>query len=369
MFGFSLDPVDGSSFAIISEDYCVCVFMLDSGRCVKGHKGHYNHEIRNNRTASAAICYTRKNKIISSKNSDIISYCVLSNTFVCYSDISKKNPITILKDSPFTSEIAAGTRNGLILIFNENFEMKFQLRGHDMEITSLDWIKYIPESTQSAPITLPKSMFVDDSSDIFDIYSFVEVENEFGAYKDRPQDILNDTEDLNCSKLMEEPANSSNFNFVEACNNLKDTILGTPARGGDSSKTTYESNQELYGVPNEKNYSDESNESISSSHTPQFQDSFLNLTTENKTTPQKNDFVVIEKKDSTKTQADTTMLASGSKENFAWIWNVDQGLSVTKVKWPGTLNKFKSTLPTPFTSVVVSFILINIFKYAIVQRI
>lgn len=352
MFGFSLEPVDCTSFAIMSEDYCVCVFMLDSGKCVKGHKGHYNYnESKAHRISSAAVCYTRKNKIISAKHSDIISYCVLSNTYKCYSDISKKNPINILKDSPFSGEIAAGTKNGLILIFNEDFEVKFNLRGHDMEITALDWIKYVPEITEAPPITLPKSMFVDDS-DAFDIYSFDELENEFGAHKDRPQDILSD-EDANTSKVIEDPANSSKFNFMEACSNLKDTILGTPARGGDPSKTTFESNRELYGVPNE-NESDDSNISIASSHTPQLSESSINFIIEQENTPLKNDFVVIEKKDSTKSQAGITLLASGSKENYAWIWNIDQGLGISKVKWPGPLkSKYKSTLPTPFSSLVV----------------
>lgn len=217
----------------------------------------------------------------------MIQYCLLSNTFKVYQDFSKKNPITVLKDSPFDSNIfAAGLKNGLILVGTlDKLEIKFKLRGHDSEITCLGWTAFVVDQDPGTPgrsknlkkksKAPPKPAPADD--DCFDIYSFDHLEEEFGTFAPKAMEQESDQEELESTEKL--PANS-NFDFIEACQSLKNDILletnDTVNSNIDQTKDTFEANRNQYGVKNENDSHDESMESIGSSHTPALSDSSIN---------------------------------------------------------------------------------------------
>ncbi|CAO1380587.1 unnamed protein product [Diamesa serratosioi] len=356
--GFSLDPDwnELKRFAVISGDFIVSLYDFNTGNITQGHRGHANENQRytgNNNLST--ISFSGHNKIISTVNSNLISFCLLTNSFKIYLDFSSHNPITILKQSPKEPKImAAGTKNGLILLFDtEKVEVLFKLRGHDKEITSLDWM-YFPIENASTVVRTPKNTPIkknkppppDNDADLFDVYSFDHLENEFGEYRQKNKDVSDD-EESNNADLKEKLQENADFNFLEACTSLKGQIMGDEEKCNkniDKSKKTFEENKEQYGLEKNDGSIDDSMESNASSITPVFTD-------ESPDEGQKlKDFVVVTKPEAIIAVDYFPILASGAMEQSVWLWDVNGKVALTKTNYHPS--KKRSSLPSPFTNVL-----------------
>lgn len=327
--------------AVMNGDLAVMIYDFATGDVLKGHKGHKAQAHRQDTYSS--IIFTSSTNILSSFNSEIIQYCLRSNQYNVYPDFTNRNPITTMKLSPnHSSLVAAGTKNGLIiLIDSEKMNIMGRFRGHDNEITCLDFI-VIGKKQEPAKIT-PQSAAA-GADDMFDIYSYEKVENEFGVYRENVED-RSDDEETNDAEFQEKVHNTTNFDFLEACSNLKETILSGKDDGDemevDKGAGKFEDNREQYGLENTRDPSpDLSMESNPSSHTPVLTEESLNYFEAHH---RLNDFVVVPKEN------DLVVLASGSRENAVWLWNVNEQKPLHKIKWHP---KAKSTLPSIFTNVL-----------------
>lgn len=306
----------------------------------------------NNHQAHTAIAFLKQNSVISSVNSNVILYCLLSNTFKIYLDLSTRNPISILKQSPKDSNlVAAGTKNGLILLIGvDKMEVITKLRGHDTEIASLDWIylSMVPTSTEplaaEPKISLQNLIAATDSSDMFDIYED-NTEQEFGVYAAATKNCSDDEED-NAAEIQEKIVSNSNFNYLEACNNLKTQILADENGSSDCKKASFADNKDKYGMANPDNQSvDESLESNASSRTPVLTEESLNYLDE---CQRMKDFVIVTKEEIEQVDY-IPVLASGAREQVAWLWDVNERTGFCKIKWHP---KTRPALPSPFTNVL-----------------
>jgi len=255
--------------------------------------------------------------------------------------------------------IAAGTKNGLVLLLSlDKMEVVAKLRGHDTEISSLDWMYLsmtVPkEVIKEKEVPLDKLIASTDTSDCFDIYED-NTDPEFGVYV-KPDVTNSDDEEMSAGDLQEKMVSDSNFNFLEACNNLKGQILSDEPLNGHSTKKMngesekegkFADNKEQYGLKNADNKSvDESLASNASSRTPVLTEESLNYLEE---CQRMKDFVVVSKEEVVEKIAEIPVLASGSREPTAWLWDVNERTAFCKIKWHP---KPKQSLPTPFTNVL-----------------
>lgn len=338
---------DTKRIALINGDYQVLVYNFQIEEIIKGHKGHCDE--LNKQYQFSAITFTSSNIVLSSLNSDVIKFCLLTNTFKSYPDFSNRNPITILKKSPKDCElVAAGTKNGLILLIDsEKMEIKARLRGQDSEITSLDFMVFpvIPKDStkiNNVKRAVKQSVPVDDS-DIFDIYKTDKIEDEFGAFQENVED-RSDDEETNEAEMKEKVHNTTDFNFLEACSDLKYQILcrdGENSAPGNRNSGTFDDNKEQYGMKNEDTPSvDVSIASNRSSHTPVFTEESLNYIDECQRLKELDD----KSKDE-----DIVVLASGSRECVVWLWDIIEHTALHKIRWHP---KAKNLLPAIFTNVL-----------------
>lgn len=355
---FAIDPEWSISklFAAINADLTVLVCDFATGEVTRGHKGHEseNRQYRmKNQLPQTAIAFLKQKIVLSSVHSNVISYCLESNTFKIFLDFSSGNPITIFKQSPKdTNLVAAGTKNGLILLISvDKMEVIARLRGHDTEVTSLDWIYLSMRPQKQEPLevdkksTLQEIIAATDTSDAFDIYED-NTDAEFGVYVSESIEDRSDDEEDNQAEIQEKIHSTSDFNFLEACSSLKGDILGDGDDKGDSSKGKFEDNKEKYGVLNPDIQSvDESLESNASSRTPVLTEESLNYLDE---CQRMKDFVIVSKEEIAQIE-DIPVIASGSREPLAWLWDVNEKNSFAKIKWHP---KPRPVLPTPFTNVL-----------------
>lgn len=258
-----------------------------------------------------------------------------------------------MKQSPNDSNlVAAGTKNGLILLIAvDKMEVVSKLRGHDTEISSLDWMYLSMRPTDEAPlkekvadISLADLISSTDTSDCFEIYG-ENKDQEFGDYRGVVED-RSDDEEPTAAEMQEKIVSNSNFNFLEACNNLKAQILDEDGANGDSPKGTYEDNKDQYGMKNEVNPSrDDSLESNASSRTPVLTEESLNYLEE---CQRMKDFVIVTKEEIAQVEV-IPVLASGSREQVAWLWDINERTAFCKIKWHP---KTRPSLPNPFTNVL-----------------
>lgn len=319
----------------MNGDLVIVIYDFATGEPIKGHKGHKAQAHRQDTYSS--IIYTSSTNLLSSFNSEVIQYCVRSNQFNVFPDFTNRNPITVMKLSPnHSSLVAAGTKNGLILLIDsEKMNILGKFRGHDAEITCLDFIVRSKEQKIAQAVTAATA-----ADDMFDIYSYEKVENEFGVYRENVED-RSDDEETNQAEFQEKVHNTTNFDFLEACSSLKETILTSKDEDVEMDVGKFEDNREQYGLENTKDPSpDLSMDSNPSSHTPVFTEESLNYFEEHQ---RLKDFVVVPKENA------QVILASGSRENVVWLWNVNEHRPLHKIKWHP---KAKSTLPSTFTNVL-----------------
>lgn len=218
-------------FAALAEDNSIQVWDTESSKAVQGHRVHIRafHDegsgYERSSVENVKFCFLKNRNILSIDSSFLVLYCISSNTYVRSNRIiPKKNDISIVKGSPFDDSIfAAGTSNGLVMLVNYmKEEILFNLRGHDMEVTSFSWsignpVEDLPP-VHERPILKAKKTPIPASDDCFDIYDYDYLENEFGA----PSRIAPAADDSFVG--IEKPKSDEHFNFSEACKALKDDI-------------------------------------------------------------------------------------------------------------------------------------------------
>lgn len=245
----------GKHFAVVGDDLSVQVWECDSGEAVTGHKAHqHQHEARDVRAAhhtssSVLMSYLANGNILSVDASDLVIYCVASNTYCRRPTFlaPRNHQLTILRCSPYNDNLfAVGTAAGNVMVCDlRKMSIVYKFSGHKAPICGLDWREVtanqeetddsaVPEKWRSRngtegekpkpkPLPLVKSKAA-ESDDLFDIYNFEHLECEFGA----PAAVRRKSSDICGDEFvgLEKPSSAGVFDYVEACENMKAELLG-----------------------------------------------------------------------------------------------------------------------------------------------
>ncbi|KAH8373016.1 hypothetical protein KR009_010268 [Drosophila setifemur] len=246
----------GKPFAIVGDDLSVQVWDCDSGEALTGHKAHqHQHEARDVRSvhhtsSSVLMSYLANGNILSIDASDLVIYCVASNTY-CRRPMflsPRNHQLIILRCSPYNDNLfAVGTAMGNVMVCDlRKMSIVHKFQGHKAPICGLSWREItavpdeIPKETGSktdqwrsrngeekekskAKTPLLAKSRAAESDDPFDIYNFDHLESEFGAptYARRKS-----SEDCGGGFVgLEKPANMVALDFVEACQSMKADLL------------------------------------------------------------------------------------------------------------------------------------------------
>lgn len=304
----------------------------------------FQRAFNSHKTQITAIAFLRQQTVLSSVDSDVICYDVSADSYKIYNNLSGRNPITLFAQSPKDDNLVAlGTKDGLILLLSCNkMVITAKLRGQDTQICSLDWFS-VPKSAQKSihADTPLKSLMEDSAGDCFDIYEDNR-QMEFGVSQE-------DCDGSSAAK--EQKGNNENFDFLEACKSLKKDIQDTSEIQSNSDNSmdnkpfntepgTCPSKEQIMQMNNIEKYQSEDGESMES-----------NASTgspSDATDSEGKEFVIVSK-DDVKDCDEVAMLASGSREQAVWIWNIDEKLPMGKITWHP---KKHAILPDPFTNVL-----------------
>ncbi|KAH8279309.1 hypothetical protein KR026_006088 [Drosophila bipectinata] len=244
----------GKHFAIVGDDLSVQVWDCDSGEAVTGHKAHqHQHEARDVRGAhhtssSLLMSYLANGNILSIDASDLVIYCVASNTYCRRPTFlaPRNHQLTMLRCSPYNDNLfAVGTVAGSVMVCDlRKMSIVYKFSGHKAAICGLAWRevnacqeeiddKAEPEKWRSRngtedekpkpkPPPLVKSKAA-DSDDLFDIYNFDHLDGEFGA----PAAVRRKSSDICGEEFvgLEKPSGAAVLDYVEACESMKAELL------------------------------------------------------------------------------------------------------------------------------------------------
>uniref|UniRef100_A0A182WA53 Uncharacterized protein n=1 Tax=Anopheles minimus TaxID=112268 RepID=A0A182WA53_9DIPT len=328
---------------------------------IKGHRAHATAgpQVKTSKThvsnVASAICFTTDGKVISSDHSDLVVYCLLTDRYKMTPDFFRKKTVVTLEPSPVDREVfIAGLRDGLIQIFSlKKMAVLHSLRGHDKEIVSIacmsvpvlrktawrrqdktkdgkeDVTGSASKSVQNRPKkqARKKTVPIADEPDCFDIYDFNESVEEFGTIIDR------EATDEKRNQFREKAKTVEGFNFLEACENLKEDILkAANRRDEDEDEDEIADSSAL--APEEFNTDDEN---------------------ELDDCEKLRDYVVIDNEDQVADEEEDDLeckliLVSGSRENVLWFWDYETGLPIDKIIVPSVANA--RLCDTSFTNAV-----------------
>lgn len=263
-------------FAALAQDNSVQIWDFDRGCAVSGHKAHFSTALYMDGNGPSPqgdhvlLSYMRNRNVLSVNAQDIVVYCVASNTY-CRRQMfipSRNQTLTVLRCSPHNEHIfAVGTNRGLVVIGDlQSMSTLYMLRGHEAAITSLSWCpqngepfkkqkfaqinevhtvknseqkvsieepqqgtqdakqsKVAPKQNSKTQNNVKKSMMSVGNDDIFDIYDYDYLDNEFGAPTEMENKIKQASEEFATDKSVE-CGPTTNFDFVEACQSLKGEI-------------------------------------------------------------------------------------------------------------------------------------------------
>lgn len=364
-------------FATFDEAYHINIWDLDKRVLISSHKEHSKPTNRKNNEST--MVYLKNSCVISNTDNKFVRYCIASNTYTVFSvcPMFMNNPITIMKVSPCDENIlAAGTRSGLIAIININEKnMMLKLRGHDNRITSLDWMMFNINSNEAE--TIPKDEIekstprikvqastkesrrrgkpqpIIDSSDVFDIYEFDDLAEEFGAAA-RPTlaTIAKEEEHKEIRSIQ----SNENFDFVEACQHLKEDIVqdAVTSKNADLDDSIAADNSEFQISTNVQQDEIILQDEIISEFTKtpadlSSDDSYVDVgdTTTKSVNDVTLDEIIINNDTSVDTNSNDNLpewrqrnteplyipcIASASSEPFIWIWNSEDGVALHKIE-------------------------------------
>uniref|UniRef100_A0A182SWX3 Gem-associated protein 5 first beta-propeller domain-containing protein n=1 Tax=Anopheles maculatus TaxID=74869 RepID=A0A182SWX3_9DIPT len=250
----------------------------------------------------------------------------------------RNKTVVTMEPSPVDRDVfMAGMKDGLIQIFSiKKMAILHTLRGHDKEIVSVACMR-VPvlkktvwrredktldckegdtgSATKSVVQNRPKKQarkkgqVVAEESDCFDIYDFNESLEEFGTIVDR--ESLDDKND----QFREKTKTGEGFNFLEACENLKEDILKAANRRDEEEEN--DETGERSAIAQAEFNTDDENEL----------DDCEKL----------RDYVVVGNDDG-EANAELNeehdevdyklILVSGSRENIVWFWDYETGLPI-----------------------------------------
>lgn len=242
-------------FAALLQDNSVQIWDFNKGCAIQGHKAHlaYMRYMEGNgpspqqHAGEVFISYMCNRNVLSVDNQDIVVYCVASNSFYRRPMFisSRNHQMTALKCSPYNeNHFAIGTKRGLVLLCDlQKMTTLYTLRGHDTQITSLAWNRIdataenlvveqpqepakpkTVQKQQSKPGKLTRSDATIDADDIFDIYDYDYLDNEFGAPCQDTKLKSDFVSDFVGIEKPKESATTAKFDFAEACQSLKEEI-------------------------------------------------------------------------------------------------------------------------------------------------
>ncbi|XP_011186322.2 protein rigor mortis [Zeugodacus cucurbitae] len=264
-------------FAALAQDNSVQIWNFDLGCAMSGHKAHFSTALYMEGNGPSPqgdhvlLSYMRNRNVLSINAQDIVVYCVASNTY-CRRPMfisSRNQTLTVLRCSPYNEHIfAVGTNRGLVVIGDlQSMSTLYMLRGHETAITSLSWrpldiepfkqqntaqideahtevkndvqkvsteepqqltedakqTKTAPKQNAKTQKNSKKSIMPVGNDDIFDIYDYDYLDNEFGAPTETEKKFKETAEEFVVDKSME-CGPTTEFDFVEACNSLKGEI-------------------------------------------------------------------------------------------------------------------------------------------------
>ncbi|KAH8260985.1 hypothetical protein KR044_001584 [Drosophila immigrans] len=240
------EPASNKQFAIVAEDLSVQVWDCALGESIMGHKAHqHQHEARDVRMyplIKVLMGYICNGNILSMDASDLVIYCVASNTYCRRPTfISPRNhQLTVLRCSPYNEHLfALGTSAGFVMVCDmRKMSIVYKFTCQQSSICGLAWREMnFPREDHTAsdqwcstatkqpnakekrqkhagkaPLCKSKAA---ESDDIFDIYNTDHLECEFGAPSRLPAKYSDDFVGL------EKPADNMKLDFMEACRSMK----------------------------------------------------------------------------------------------------------------------------------------------------
>ncbi|KFB49251.1 AGAP010152-PA-like protein [Anopheles sinensis] len=348
-----LDWSESRLFATFDENRNVYVWDLDLQRPIQGHRGHAGPknsvEYHTKKLKETALCFAENKKLLSCYHSQLIVYCLLSDTYTVHANLFRpKSVVVTLVPSPVDRDVfLAGMRDGVIQMFSiKKMTVLHTLRAHDKEITSIAcmMVPVLNESrpklkkghttkkdttatasAQKADQARPKKQARKkaapeaDASDFFDIYDFNENQEEFGTIIDRESQNKQD-------QFREKTKTVEGFNFLEACENLKEDILKAATRRDDE----------------DEEEGDEDGGDRSHIHQEEF-----NTDDENELDDceKLRDYVVVDN-DGDRSEGNEDgqseeegyetklIIVSSSREVYLWFWDYETGLPIDKIGMP-----------------------------------
>lgn len=156
---------------------------------------------------------------------------VVKNTVVSYCTVTKKTKSAIIKPKFNATELAGtpwdpnllaiGGYCGLVCIIAINdLTVKYTYRGHNYSITSIIWMNDLNNHQSALGAAVP-----DDDGDCFDIYDDDNFRDDFGAEKPKPKVRESPNAFPEAPEVVENTPSNTNFDFVEACQSLKEEML------------------------------------------------------------------------------------------------------------------------------------------------
>uniref|UniRef100_A0A182PCI0 Uncharacterized protein n=1 Tax=Anopheles epiroticus TaxID=199890 RepID=A0A182PCI0_9DIPT len=343
------DWTDKRLFATLDEYNNLLVWDLDQAQPVHGHRGHATtpkapSSRKQYSDVTSAICFSAHGKVISCDRSDLAVYCLLSNTYKLMPDFFRNKTVVILAPSPVERDVfIAGLKDGLIQIFSiKKNTILNTLRSHDKEIVSIEcmsvpvlkssvWRKRDKKAEANATASATKNVEsrpkkqarkkavpVADDSNFLDIYDFNESLEEFGTIIDR------ESQDEKRNQFREKAKTVEGFNFLEACENLKEDMLkAANRRDNDEEEEDDDEVGEQSTIGQHEFNTDDENDL----------DDCEKL----------RDYVVVnnedrdvdeELEDGREEYESKLILVTGSRENVVWFWDYDSGLPIDKLIIP-----------------------------------
>uniref|UniRef100_A0A182YIM0 WD_REPEATS_REGION domain-containing protein n=1 Tax=Anopheles stephensi TaxID=30069 RepID=A0A182YIM0_ANOST len=345
----SPDWTEQRLFATMDERYSLFVWDLDLQQAIKGHMGHATPPAKGKSSKHlpnvvSALCFTTDGQLLSCVYSDLAVYNLLTDSYVLWPDFFRNKTAVTLVPCPTDRDVfMAGLKDGLIMIFSlKKMAILHTLRGNDKEIVSIACM-IVPvvkkpawrreqkaldgkeggsgSATKSVAQNRPKKQarkkaaVVADESECFDIYDFNESLEEFGTIVDR------ESTDEKRDQFREKAKTVEGFNFLEACENLKEDILQAANRR-DEEEEEYETGERSAIVQEEFNTDDEN---------------------ELDDCEKLRDYVVVGNEDreanvETDEEHDEVdyklILVSGGRENAVWFFDYETGLPIGKIVVP-----------------------------------
>ncbi|XP_050100042.1 protein rigor mortis [Anopheles aquasalis] len=336
-FACAPDWSEKRTYAIMDAKNRVVVWDLDSATPIQGHRAHPGppKELTKpqQKDITSALCFSTNNQLLSCDRGSLVIYCLLLNRFQVHLNFFRRKDVVVaLSRVPGKFDMfVAGMRDGLVQIFSiKTMSKVHSLRAHDREIVSIDLMMVSVEgqdrkptdkaAKESKPTTAEKErprkqarkkpIPEADSSDFLDIYDFNDNQEEFGTIIDR------ESNDSAREKFHEKTKTVEGFNFLEACQNLKEDIMEAAARREDDE--------------------DDDDERVSGEE--------LNTDDENDLDDceKLRDYVVVDSdeeelgaEDAAEVEEDAVerklILVTGSRENVIWFWDFETGLPIDKV--------------------------------------